>query len=82
MTEQPKALRLIEHLDQIAACQSISAAWALDAVNELERLYAVNQELVEALERCVPHVEDSFDEEHPHVIQARAALKKLEESHD
>ena len=49
MSEQPKALKLIGQLDEIAMYSSKSATWALDAVNELERLYAVNQELVEAL---------------------------------
>lgn len=45
----PKALKLIEQLDEIATAEKNVFIWALDAVNELERLYAVNQELVKAL---------------------------------
>ena len=57
MSEQPEALRLIGQLDEIATYSSKSATWALDAVNELERLYAVNQELVEALKGASNYID-------------------------
>jgi len=79
MSEQPEALRLIGQLDEIAMYSSKSATWALDAVNELERLYAVNQELVEALKHLLHNAKASGAEMGLALDVAEAALKKLED---
>ena len=76
MSDQPKALKLIEQLDEIAMYSSKSATWALDAVNELERLYAVNQELVEALEKLSMLYDSMGAPRGPCRIIAEAALSK------
>lgn len=76
MSEQPETLRLIGQLDEIAACQSVSATWALDAVNELERLYAVNQELVEALKHMLHNAKASGAEMGLALTIAETALAK------
>ena len=78
MSDQPKALKLIEQLDEIAMYSSKSATWALDAVNELERLYAVNQELAGALTDATDAMM-AFAELNRDTSKALAALKKLED---
>jgi hypothetical protein len=75
MNKQPETLRLIGQLDEIATYSSKSATWALDAVNELDRLYAVNQELVEALKHLLHNAKASGAEMGLALDVAEAALK-------
>ena len=65
MNKQPKALMLIDQLDEIATYSSKSASWALDVANALERLYVVNQELVEALEECADELTAWISDRYP-----------------
>ena len=79
MSKQSEALRLIEQLDEIAKAESNVFIWALDAVNELERLHMLNQELVETLKHLLHNAKASGAEMGLALDVAEAALKNFEE---
>ncbi len=73
MTNQPEALRLADLIDE----GDISSSTQDGAAAELRRLYEVNQELVEALERLMvaAHRMGHSSLTNP-IYQAEAALAK------
>jgi hypothetical protein len=79
MIDQPKALRLADHLED--------QGYYLDgdAAAELRRLHAVNTELLDTLALALPYVEDSMEDScyKPGAIakmtdKIRAAIAKAE----
>ena len=58
MNTQPEALQLADYL---TACPTLAAVAAHEAAAELRRLYAVNTELLEALERIANVKPDQLD---------------------
>ena len=84
MSEQPKALRLAEYMD----APLNNPADVADAAAELRRLWAVNQELLEALKDAVNAIEhwgsyssDYFQQKwdlHSDINAARAAIARAE----
>jgi hypothetical protein len=84
MTNQPEALRLIQHMDD-----EWQEDWDGEAIcAELRRLHMVNQELLEALENLLWYVGQleaivySADDtgEHEEVTKARAVINKAEKN--
>ena len=76
MTTQPEAMRLADELEKY-----VDANTAVLAAAELRRLYALNQELLEALKALVQdsqHAEHDCGDRDCPVLKARALIAKAQ----
>ena len=71
MSNKPEALRLAEHLERFRSFPDDQAAAA-----ELRRLHAVNQELLEALQKIAGNTYDEWTNGADAARIARAAIAK------
>ena len=75
---------------RIVACVNACAGLSNDALDGgwtaadlsayAKQLEQQRDELLEALEKCLPHVIDSWDEDHSAVVKARAAIAKAKDA--
>ena len=72
MTTKDEALRLADSLERM----SLSTKWDKQAAAELRRLYAVNQELLEALDAALKLIELVMPIDGDVTRKARAAIAK------
>ena len=78
--EGTEAIAYGDSYDEAAATAALLAR-APELLAKVERLQALNAEMLEALRECLERLLlDGYDEGNPRVIQARAAIAKAEQT--